>query len=167
SKAKCRTLGVACAQYQTWGERGVHRLSARCPFCAILAGDGAVRMVMKTDLVAAFFPKEPATLGHTLVVPLKHIPDIWSVDDEYAAALMAVTREVAGAVRRALEPEGLNIIQSNGKAATQTVDHLHVHVVPRWSGDDIGPIWPSASTIDDALLDSALARLRETMGVAR
>ncbi|MCV7011208.1 HIT domain-containing protein [Mycolicibacterium madagascariense] len=149
------------------GRTGVHRLSARCPFCAILAGDGAVRMVVKTDLVAAFFPKEPATLGHTLVVPLKHIPDIWSVDDEYAAALMAVTREVAGAVRSAFEPEGLNIIQSNGEAATQTVDHLHVHVVPRWSGDDIGPIWPSGSSIDDASLDSALARLRATMAGAR
>lgn len=85
--------------------------------------------------VVAFFPLEPATLGHTLVVPRQHVPDIWSLDEDTAAQLARVTVRLSNVMRRALQPEGLNVIQSNGEVATQTVFHLHVHVVPRWEGD--------------------------------
>lgn len=101
---------------------------------------------MRADQVIAFFPLQPATLGHTLVVPTSHIPDIWALDDDTAATLAHATMRVARAAGEALSPDGLNIIQSNGSAATQTVGHLHVHVVPRWAGDAMGPIWPIDST---------------------
>ena len=106
-----------------------------CPFCDIVRREEDAREVYRDEHVVAFFPMEPATLGHTLIVPREHIPNIWSLDDDTAGHLARVTVRLSAAVREALSPEGLNVIQSNGAAATQTVFHLHVHVVPRWEGD--------------------------------
>lgn len=132
-----------------------------CPFCEIISReDRDVREVYRDAKVVAFFPTEPATLGHTLVVPLGHVPDIWSLDDETAADLARATLLIAKAVRRSIEPQGLNIIQSNGAAATQTVNHLHVHVVPRWDRDSLGPIWPPETNYSEPQKDSAWQRLR-------
>jgi histidine triad (HIT) family protein len=116
-----------------------------CDFCQIVAEDEPARIVMRDDQVIAFFPLQPATLGHTLVVPTSHIPNIWTLDDDTAATLAHATMRVARAAGEALSPDGLNIIQSNGSSATQTVQHVHVHVVPRWAGDAMGPIWPTDS----------------------
>src|SRR5688500_12655198 len=114
-----------------------------CSFCAIIQGeDPDAREVYRDENVVAFFPLEPAALGHTLVVPVADGPDIWNVDDGTARQLARVTIRLAKVMRRALNPAGLNVIQSNGEAATQTVFHLHVHLVPRWPDDEIGPIWP-------------------------
>lgn len=146
---------------------GRYLSSANCSFCAIAAGMEPARVVLETELAVAFFPSDPATLGHTLVVPRQHIVDLWSLDVATAEFLATTTLAVARAVRGAFEPEGLNIIQSNGEAATQTVPHLHVHVLPRWRGDDIGAIWPAESHLDAAVLDSAAATLRDNLGGGR
>ncbi|MFC2285285.1 MAG: HIT domain-containing protein, partial [Corynebacterium matruchotii] len=102
-----------------------------CPFCAIIMGEGWAREVYRDDHTVAFFPLRPATFGHTLVVPRRHIPDIWGLPEADAACLSRAVLRVAAALRAAVAPAGLNIIQSSGAAATQTVPHLHVHLVPR------------------------------------
>jgi histidine triad (HIT) family protein len=133
-----------------------------CPFCEIIAReDPGAREVFRDNRVVAFFPLEPATLGHTLVVPREHIPDIWSLDETTTAQLARATMRVARALRRAVSPEGLNIIQSNGEAASQTVFHLHVHVVPRWRGDALGRIWPPDTNYSEEQKDEAWERLRD------
>lgn len=114
-----------------------------CPFCAIIMGEGWAREVCRDDYAVAFFPLQPASLGHTLVVPRRHIPDIWALPEQTAAHLSRAVLRVAAALRAAVAPDGLNIIQSSGAAATQTVPHLHVHLVPRWAADAMGPIWPA------------------------
>lgn len=114
-----------------------------CPFCAIIMGEGPARVVYRDDHAVAFFPLRPAALGHTLVVPRRHIPDIWELPEADAACLSRTVLRVAAALRTAVAPDGLNIIQSSGAAATQTVPHLHVHLVPRWAPDAMGPIWPA------------------------
>ena len=96
-----------------------------------------MREVYRDEFVVAFFPTDPAVLGHTMIVPRQHVPDIWSVDEDAAGHLARATVRLAAAVREAVKPEGLNVIQSNGAAATQSVFHLHVHLVPRWEGDAI------------------------------
>jgi len=132
-----------------------------CPFCEIVQRDDPdAREVYRDEHVVAFFPDNPATLGHTLVIPRLHIPDVWSLDQATAAQLARVTTRLASAVRRAVNPEGLNIIQSNGEAASQTVFHLHVHLVPRWSGDAVGPIWPPQTDYTEQEKDDAWERLR-------
>lgn len=117
-----------------------------CDFCEIVRKEEPARVVMRSENIVAFFPINPATLGHTLVIPTSHVSDIWALDEATATALTHATLRVARAVRVALSPDGLNLIQSNGLVATQTVPHLHVHVVPRWAGDAMGPIWPDEST---------------------
>lgn len=132
-----------------------------CPFCdAIQREDSGVREVYRDEYAVAFFPLEPATLGHTLVIPRKHVPDIWSLDEETAAHLARVTLRLSDAIRLATEPEGLNIIQSNGRVATQSVFHLHIHIVPRWATDELGRIWPPATDYSDAAKDAAWERIR-------
>ena len=133
-----------------------------CPFCKIIQHrDPDVREVYRDEHVMAFFPSEPATLGHTLVVPRKHIPDIWGLDGDTAAHLSKAVVRLSRAVQNAIEPQGLNIIQSNGEAASQTVFHLHVHIVPRWTGDAVGHIWPPETSYSEAAKDQVWERLSE------
>lgn len=139
-------------------------LDPDCDFCEIIAREEPAREVLRTEKVIAFFPLQPATLGHTLVIPREHIPDIWSLSRETAHALTEATVRVARAVRNAVEPEGVNIIQSNGAAATQTVMHLHVHVVPRWENDGMGRIWPEETSWPNRSKDVTCARIREILG---
>lgn len=139
-----------------------------CPFCEIVQRDDPdVREVYRDEHVVAFFPPEPAVLGHTMVVPRKHIPDIWELDEDTAAHLAGATVRVARAIREALHPEGLNVIQSNGEVATQTVFHLHVHLVPRWEGDAMGPIWPEETDYREDAKDRTLEALRKACKAMR
>lgn len=138
-----------------------------CDFCDIVARQEDAREILRTDQVLAFFPLEPATLGHTLVIPRKHVRDIWELDDDTAAALAVATLRVASAVRDAMRIDGLNIIQSNGEAATQSVMHLHVHVVPRWHHDRMGPIWPENTDFSEGAIDQAQADIRAALTQGR
>lgn len=142
--------------------------SGDCPFCEIVQRDDPdAREVYRDEHVVAFFPTEPAVLGHTIVVPRKHVADIWSLSEETAAHLARATVRLAGTIREAVHPEGLNVIQSNGEAATQTVFHLHVHLVPRWDGDAMGPIWPEETDYSEAEKDHVLGAVRESCGRLR
>lgn len=133
----------------------------QCPFCTIVAGtDPDVREVYRNEHVVAFFPTEPAVLGHVLVVPRRHVEDIWGLRPEELAELSTAAVFLSSALRIALLPEGLNVIQSNGDAATQTVHHLHVHLVPRRGGDAMGPIWPPETDYTEASKDDALRRVK-------
>lgn len=131
-----------------------------CPFCAVVAGtDPDVREICRDQETVAFFPLQPATHGHTLVVPARHVPDIWGLRENEPVALSLTTMRVARAIRDGLAPEGLNIVQSNGRAATQTVDHLHVHLVPRWRDDRMPPIWPAGTAETDETQARAVHRI--------
>lgn len=141
-------------------------LDPDCEFCEIVAREEPARIVTRSKQVVAFFPLEPATLGHTLLVPTAHVPDIWALEDTQASALAVATLRVAHAVKAAMSPDGLNVIQSNGEAATQTVPHVHVHVVPRWFDDGMGPIWPAESRWSDRQKSEALQAIRDAMGYA-
>lgn len=117
--------------------------ASACPFCAIARGDDqSVEVVCEDEAWIAFFPPEPATPGHTLVVPREHVVDLWAAHPELAAELMRAASEVGRAVQAALRPDGMNLITSAGEAAEQTVFHVHLHVVPRWVDDGFGRIWP-------------------------
>lgn len=132
-----------------------------CLFCEIANRDDPhAREVYRDAEAVAFFPSEPATLGHTLLVPRLHVADIWTLPEEVAAHLGKVAVRIAAAVKRAVEPDGLNVIQSNGSAATQTVFHLHVHLVPRWENDAVGRIWPPETNYTEEQKDQVWERLK-------
>lgn len=138
------------------------RPDRRCGFCSIARGeDDSVDLVCEAEGWVAFFPTEPATPGHTLVVPRLHVPDVWALDPALGAVLMSAVIRVGQAVRAALRPEGMNLISSSGVEAEQTVFHLHLHVVPRWSTDAIGPIWPPKQHMTEGLREGLADRIRD------
>ena len=113
-----------------------------CPFCDIINRTAPARVVFETEHALAFFPLEPATPGHTMVVPKEHHETFRDVPDSLIPALWQAVTDVGRALKHVLQPEGVNVISSAGEAATQTVFHVHVHLVPRWQGDAMGAIWP-------------------------
>ena len=136
--------------------------SADCAFCAIARGeDQSVEVVCEGESWVAFFPPEPATPGHTLIIPRSHAPDLWSVEPPGAEDLMAAVAKVGRAIREAVVPEGLNLITSSGAAAEQTVYHAHLHVVPRWETDGFGEIWPPKGKLPGIDLEGIADRIRE------
>lgn len=134
-----------------------------CVFCAIAAGAAPARVVAETALTLTFLPVNPAHAGHVMVVPRRHVADIWELDGATAGAVGAAVLRAAHAVREVHRPEGLNVIQSSGAVATQSVPHLHVHVVPRYQGDRMPRLWPEQGEEDQELLDDSARRLRAAL----
>lgn len=133
-----------------------------CAFCAIAAGeDTTPEVVCEGEDWLAFFPIDPATPGHTLVVPRRHVENLWDAEQPLRAALIDAVVDVGRAITAALQPDGMNLITSAGSAAEQTVFHLHLHVVPRWQRDDFGQIWPiEGKQYSETRLDDAASRIR-------
>ncbi|WP_116022263.1 HIT family protein [Thermomonospora umbrina] len=131
-----------------------------CEFCNIIAGNTEARIVGDTSTALAFFPLSPAAIGHTLIVPKIHIRDIWALTPEIASDLMATILQVSHALRKSLQPDGLNLINSAGKAASQTVFHIHFHLVPRWENDNFGEIWPDQVPQSEERIDEVAALVR-------
>lgn len=132
-----------------------------CDFCLIARGeDPQAEVVAEGPRWVAFFPREPATPGHTLIVPRDHVRDLWDLRSATASALMDGVIQVGRAVRQALDPEGMNLISSAGRAAEQSVFHLHLHVVPRWATDGFGEIWPAGARYESAELAGVGDRIR-------
>ncbi len=143
------------------GEAGA---TGACPFCAIIAGTAPARIIDDGPAALAFLPLRPATPGHTLLVPRRHVPDFLAADESCATALALAVGQVGRALREALRPDGMNVITSAGEAASQTVMHLHVHLVPRWYGDRMGGIWPDGSGDGpESTRDELVDRIRESL----
>lgn len=115
--------------------------SKECVFCRIVAGELPCFRLLEDELTLAFMDINPAHPGHALVIPKRHARDIYELGEADLAATALSARRVARAVRDALRPEGLNLVQSNGAAAAQSVMHFHMHVLPRVSGDALLLNW--------------------------
>ena len=134
-----------------------------CPFCAIVGSRAPARIIFESRTALAFFPTSPATIGHTLLIPKRHIRDLWELETPEGEDLIAHLLPLARALRTALEPHGFNIINSAGVAATQSVFHFHIHLVPRWDNDGFGPLWPEKVAPNQAALDRALKSVRDVI----
>ena len=108
-----------------------------CIFCDIVESRAPADVVFEDEETLAFMDINPANPGHTLVIPKQHVRNIYELDGEAAAAIMKATVRVAKAIKRALQPDGMNLVQSNERAGGQDVFHFHMHVIPRWYGDGL------------------------------
>jgi histidine triad (HIT) family protein len=136
--------------------------SGGCEFCGIARGeDTTAEVVCESSEWVAFFPETPATPGHTLVIPRAHVSDFLALDVQIGSSLMQGVVRVSRAIREALRPDGLNLISSAGEAASQTVFHLHFHLVPRRVGDDFGDIWPPKRPLSEAVEEALADRIRQ------
>lgn len=132
-----------------------------CSFCDVINRKVPAEVVYETATTLAFFPLEPATHGHTLVVTKGHVETFLDVPNALVPALWQTVTDVGRALNEVLCPEGMNVISSAGEAASQSVFHVHVHLVPRWHGDAVGEIWPPKVPTPDAILEGVADAIRE------
>jgi histidine triad (HIT) family protein len=112
-----------------------------CIFCKIVAGDLPATVIDEDERTIAFMDIAPATRGHALVIPRAHAPDLLSVDAEDLTAVALASQRLAVRVKERLQADGVNLINSCGATAWQTVFHFHVHVIPRYDGDPLRLPW--------------------------
>ena len=131
-----------------------------CLFCKIAAGEIPATVVRDDERTIAFMDINPATRGHLLVIPRTHAPDLWGVGADDLAACAAAAQDLARRMRDRLGADGVNLLNSCGVAAWQTVFHFHVHVIPRYDGDPLRLPWlPEPG--DRAAIAAAAAELTE------
>ena len=122
-----------------------------CVFCRLLRGELTPGVVAFRDSQTAVFPsrgQQPRNLGHMLVVPIRHVAQIYEVDSDLAAPLITTLARVAAAVKIACSADGVSIRQNNGAHGGQDVFHIHFHVVPRFAGDGFTGLDPSRGMVD-------------------
>ncbi|WP_215907444.1 HIT family protein [Geomonas anaerohicana] len=108
---------------------------AACPFCRI----DPAQVLLENDLAFAFHDGFPVTLGHTLVVPKRHVASFFETTAEEQAALFDLVGRMRELLLQQHAPDAFNIGVNDGVAAGQTVPHLHIHLIPRYAGDTEDP----------------------------
>jgi len=108
-----------------------------CIFCRIARKQAPASLVYEDEKVMAFLDVRPLNEGHTLVIPKAHYETIFEIPEELNAYLHRIVKRVSFAVKKASKADGISIFQQNGKAASQEIFHLHVHVVPRYEGQKL------------------------------
>jgi histidine triad (HIT) family protein len=111
-----------------------------CVFCKIASGDIPARVVMQSDRAIALLDAFPLAAGHTLVIPKSHYAKVQDMTEQDATAVFEITWKIAGAVESGSQVSASTIAIHNGSEAGQEIPHVHVHIVPRKSGDGAGSI---------------------------
>lgn len=106
-----------------------------CPFCSIDSG----RLIIESESVIALWDGYPVSRGHALVVPKRHVSDWFDASREEKIAIIDAIELVKTEIEKAYQPDGYNVGFNSGRAAGQTVFHLHVHVIPRYDSDSPDP----------------------------
>lgn len=120
-----------------------------CIFCKIARGDIPSATVYENGTLRVFLDVAPANKGHALIVPKEHYDNIFQLDAETAGKVFSVATAVARAVREETGCDGMNLVQNNGEVAGQTVNHFHLHIIPRYKDDDVAIKWVPKETVPD------------------
>jgi len=132
-----------------------------CIFCQILAGAVPATVVDEDERTVSFMDIAPATRGHALVIPRTHTADLLSVGAEDLQAVALACRRLAARAKERLQADGVNLVNSCGPAAWQTVFHFHVHVIPRYEGDPLRLPWVPAPGDPEQIAAAAQELRRE------
>ncbi len=131
-----------------------------CIFCRIVAGTTRCTLLAEDAAALAFMDIHPANDGHCLVIPKAHCATIFEIPPNTFASVAHLSARVAVAVRDALHPAGLSLVQANGAAANQTVPHLHIHVLPRRQDDGLLLNWARTGDGDPSRIAEIATRIR-------
>jgi histidine triad (HIT) family protein len=134
-----------------------------CVFCMIRDGKIPSAKVYDDQRTLAFMDINPLSRGHCLVVPKAHVATLYEAEAEDLKAAIVTAKKVAGAIRKALNPDGLNLLQANGGAAFQSVPHFHLHLIPRWTNDGKGFDWKEVPGNREEIMGTA-DRIRSMFG---
>jgi histidine triad (HIT) family protein len=128
-----------------------------CLFCRIASGELPATRVAEDERTITFMDINPATRGHVLVIPREHSADLVEVPQEDLAACAAAAQRIARAMPERLGADGVNLLNSCGRAAWQTVFHFHVHVIPRYDADPLRLPWTPGPGDREEIADAARA----------
>lgn len=126
-----------------------------CIFCAIAERTAPAEVVEANDQCIAFLDINPATRGHTLVIPRRHSKNLFEIENEDLDRTMAMAKRIAERMPDALGADGVNLLNSCGEAAWQTVFHFHIHVIPRYDDDPLRLPWIPSHTQSEELAKTA------------
>lgn len=135
-----------------------------CIFCKIVAGEVKGNVVYENESVMAFLDIRPASRGHVMVIPKAHADRLDVLEDGNIGSLFTGVKAVMRLLEKALRPEGMNIGWNHGWAAGQHVNHLHVHIIPRYAGDGGGGIQSLIRSSVKEDLASVASQIRAAAG---
>jgi histidine triad (HIT) family protein len=138
-------------------------MTGDCVFCKIRDGQIPSAKVYEDERTFAIMDINPLNPGHTLVIMKAHEPTLFDADAADLAAVIGAAKRVARALRDALKPDGLNMMQANGAAAFQSVPHFHLHLIPRFVRDGKGFDWQLVPGNRDEILANA-EKIRAALG---
>ncbi len=120
-----------------------------CIFCKLVRNEIPSKKIYDDKDVMAFLDINPASIGHSMIIPKKHFANLHEIDDHTLGKVMGVAKIIAERAMKRLAAQGVNILQSNGRHAGQIIDHMHVHVIPRYDNDNIMLRFPRAQLSEE------------------
>ena len=133
-----------------------------CIFCKIANGEIPAATLNEYENFRVILDLGPASKGHALILPKSHAANIYELSDEMAAKAMILAKKMATVMTAALKCDGFNIVQNNGECAGQTVFHFHMHLIPRYKGDQVGITWHPGE-LSDADKEEILLKVKEQL----
>jgi histidine triad (HIT) family protein len=144
-------------------------LEKNCIFCKIVNGNISARIISQNDNAVAFLDAFPLSVGHTLLIPKRHYSKIQDMSREYSSALFDMLRVVTAPIEEASGVKASTIAIHNGLEAGQEILHVHIHIIPRISGDGAGPVHSLFKTrpkMSSEKMDSMRDRIKERLEVS-
>lgn len=131
-----------------------------CIFCKIAAGEIPSATLYEDDDFRVILDLGPASKGHALIIPREHYRNLYDIDEKIAAKAMVLAKNMVKKMTDVLGCDGYNIVQNNKEAAGQTVFHFHMHLIPRYKGDNVGLGWKMGE-LDEEQKNEILTKIRE------
>ena len=122
-----------------------------CIFCKIANGEIPSKALFEDEMFKVILDLGPATKGHALVLPKNHYENLFELPEETAADAMKLAKKMATKMKENLQADGFNLVQNNGEVAGQTVQHFHVHLIPRYKEDGQHIFWKPGTVTQDEL----------------
>lgn len=130
-----------------------------CIFCKIAAGNIPSATLFENEEFRVILDLGPASKGHALILPKEHYANIYEMPDELIGKAMILAKKMATVMTKALDCDGFNIVQNNGETAGQTVFHFHIHLIPRYKGDQVKLTWIPGK-LDEQVKEEILEKLK-------
>lgn len=126
-------------------------MSDNCIFCKIMNGEIPSNVLYENEKFKVILDRFPAAKGHMLVIPKNHYSNLFEMPEDHLSEVMILVKKMTNVLDEKYKPDGINIVQNNGEVAGQSVFHFHMHIIPRYKGDDVKVGWNALQFSDDEI----------------
>lgn len=126
---------------------------SECIFCKIIAGETSSSTIYEDDEFKVILDRFPSSIGHVLIMPKEHIENIFGISPKKGAQMFELAVKISPIIKKQLNCNGINILQNNGACAGQSVEHFHIHIIPRYDNDKLNICWKSQNPTDKQMED--------------